>query len=326
MSLRSKRWTIALASLITAASAVVVGQDQQASLSRAKDFYASADYEEALQVLTRLQGASPSIDSTEVAAYQVFCLVALGRSDDATHAIETIVKSDPLYHPSEAQASPRVRTFYESVRRPLLPDIVRDAYAKGKDAYAKRDMPAATAEFDQVIALIDELGSSADPGLSDLRTLASGFRDLSKSAETPTPTPAPAAPAQDSATPNGGDPSAVATPSAPAPAASPAPAVVDASHIFSSSDTDVIKPIGMSQMMPMWNPANPVDKLRDYRGTLELIVDETGKVINATVTRSINAAYDPLLVKAAQQWQFKPASRGGTPVKYRYALDIHLGR
>jgi TonB family protein len=79
-------------------------------------------------------------------------------------------------------------------------------------------------------------------------------------------------------------------------------------------------------MMPMWNPANPVDKLRDYRGTLELIIDETGKVTSATITRSINASYDPLLVKAAQAWQFKPAMRGGTPVKYRYALDIHLGR
>jgi TonB family protein len=315
------RFAIALASLITAASTVVIGQDQQDSLARAKNFYASAAYEEALQVLTRLQTSPSSTDSTEVAAYQVYCLVALGRSDDATHAIETIVKTDPLYHPSEAEASPRVRTLFENVRRPLLPDVIRDAYQKGKDAFAKHDNAAATTDFDHVIALIDELGSSAEPGLADLRTLAAGFRDLSKSAAAPTPTPTPTPTTQE--TPGNGPAPAA---SAPAPAARPTPAKPDNTRIFSSTDTDVVKPIGVSQMMPMWNPANPVDKLRDYRGTLELIIDETGKVTSATVTRSINASYDPLLVKAAQAWQFKPAMRGTTPVKYRYALDIHLGR
>ena len=95
MTLRSgHRLAIALASLTTLATATVVAQ--QDSLARAKDFYASAAYEEALQVLDKLHGAPSSSDSTEVAAYQVFCLVALGRTDEATHAIETIVKTDPL--------------------------------------------------------------------------------------------------------------------------------------------------------------------------------------------------------------------------------------
>ena len=79
-------------------------------------------------------------------------------------------------------------------------------------------------------------------------------------------------------------------------------------------------------MMPAWNPANPVDKIRDFRGTIEIVVDPTGKVSTATVTRSVNAAYDPLLLKAAMQWQYKPATRAGVPVTYRYAVDIHLGR
>ena len=190
MTLRpSHRFAITFAWAMTMASATLLGQD---SLSRAKDFYQSAAYEEALAVLDKLHGSTPAINSTEVSAYQVFCLVALGRSDDATKAIETMVKSDPLFHPSDAQASPRVRAFFENVRRPLLPDIVRDSYAKGKDAFARKDMAAATAEFDQVIALIDEMGAGADPGLADLRTLASGFRDLSKVPEpTPTPTPTP---------------------------------------------------------------------------------------------------------------------------------------
>ena len=52
----------------------------QDALARAKTFYASADYEQALQLLETLKSKT---SSTEVAAYQVFCLVALGRSDEA---------------------------------------------------------------------------------------------------------------------------------------------------------------------------------------------------------------------------------------------------
>jgi len=320
MTLRqSHRFAITFAWAMTMASATLFGQD---SLTRAKDFYASAAYEEALAVLDKLHGSPAAIDSTEVAAYQVFCLVALGRSDEATKAIETIVKNDPLFHPSDAQASPRVRAFFENVRRPLLPDVVRDSYAKGKDAFARKEMAAATAEFDQVIALLDEMGASADPGLADLRTLASGFRDLSKVPEptpTPTPTPAAANSTDVAAPPTASGPTAGST----APAASPAP---DPNRVYTAADLDVTKPMAVSKAMPLWNPDNPVDKLRDFRGTLELLIDETGNVKAAALTRSVNAIYDPQLVRAAQAWKFRPATRGGVPVKYRFAMDIHLGK
>lgn len=322
MTLRpSHRFAITLAWAMAMASATLLGQD---SLTRAKDFYASAAYEEALAVLDKLHSSTPAIDSTEVAAYEVFCLVALGRSDDATKAIETMVKNDPLFHPSDAQASPRVRAFFENVRRPLLPDIVRDSYSKGKDAFAKKDMAAATAEFDQVIALIDELGAGADPGLADLRTLATGFRDLSKVPEpTPTPTPTPAANSTDvAAPPTANGPMAGVTAPAP-PAASPAP---DANRVYTAADVDVTKPVAVSKAMPLWNPDNPVDKVRDFRGTLEILIDEAGNVKAAALTKSVNATYDPQLIRAAQAWKFHPATRAGVPVKFRYAMDIHLGK
>ena len=323
MTLRpSHRFAITFAWAMTMASATLLGQD---SLARAKDYYASAAYEEALAVLDKLHSSPAATDTTEVAAYQVFCLVALGRSDEATKAIETIVKSDPLFRPSDAQASPRVRAFYENVRRPLLPDVVRDAYTKGKDAFAHKDMSAAKAEFDQVIALIDELGANADPGLADLRTLASGFRDLSRVPESPPPasTPAPVANSTDVAAPptaNG----LISGVTPPAPSA--ASTAADPNRVYTAADVDVVKPVAISKPMPLWNPDNPVDKLRDFRGTLELLIDETGAVKAAALTRSVNAVYDPKLVRAAADWKFRPATRGGVPVKYRFALDIHLGK
>src|SRR5262249_48631184 len=224
--------------------------------------------------------------------------------------------------PSDAQASPRVRAFYENIRRPLLPDVVRDAYAKGKDAFAKKDMSTATAEFDQVIALIDELGPAADPGIADLRTLASGFRDLSNPPQPPPPAPKPAATSTDVAAPPPAD--GLLAGVTPPPVS--APPARDPNRVYTAADLDVAKPVAVSKPMPLWNPDNPVDKLRDFRGTLELLIDETGQVRAATITKSVNPVYDPKLIRAAADWKFRPATRAGVPVKYRFAMDIHLGR
>src|SRR6185436_20258319 len=88
--------------------------------------------------------------------------------------------------------SPRVRGFFENVRRPLLPGIVKQIYAGAKARMDRKEFAAATIDFDRVMALLDEMGAADDPGLADLRTLAAGFRDLSKAA---TPAPEPPKPA-----------------------------------------------------------------------------------------------------------------------------------
>jgi hypothetical protein len=114
--------------------------------------------------------------STEAEAYEVFCLYALGRKDEARTAIESIVRTDPLFRPSEGQVSPRIRSFFDDVRKPLLPEVIRQSYAAAKTSFDKKDWGPALAQFDRVITLVDEMGG-ADQGTSDLRTLATGFRD-----------------------------------------------------------------------------------------------------------------------------------------------------
>jgi tetratricopeptide (TPR) repeat protein len=167
----------------------------QDTFSRAKGFYESAEYEEALNLLDTMKGKT---GSTEVAAYRVFCLVALGRNAEAKAAVTELVQTDPLFRPTEAQVSPRLRTFFDEVRKPLLPEVARQRYSTAKAAFDQKSWQSAIAEFDRVIALLAEIGA-ADRGASDLRTLAAGFRDLAKSAAEP-PKPVvtestPAAPA-----------------------------------------------------------------------------------------------------------------------------------
>jgi TonB family protein len=63
-----------------------------------------------------------------------------------------------------------------------------------------------------------------------------------------------------------------------------------------------------------------------FNGAVEIIVSEEGKVLSATLLKSVHRRYDAPLLRAAQDWTFRPATRNGKPVKYRYSLAIQLGR
>jgi tetratricopeptide (TPR) repeat protein len=301
--MRTERVAVVLL-VVLVAGLSPAGVRAQDPLARAKDFYASAAYEDALQVLNQLQIKAPA---AEVAAYQVYCLLALGRNDEAKVAIERLVRIDPVYRPSEADASPRVRAFFDQVRRPLIPDIVRQTYAKGKDAFYKKDMPTASSAFDRVVRLLDDMDVSENEEMADLRTLAGGFRELSKAAPAPPP-PTPMVSAQ---------------PTTAVPAARPASPL--SARVFGPDDPDVSRPVPVARVVPRWRPVNATEERLELQGTIELLISEVGTVLQTKVNRSIHPRYDPVLLKAARDWTFRPAMHNGAPVKYRYAFDVHLG-
>jgi len=326
--------TAVLAVIIASAAPAAAQESNKDGLAKAKDFYASASYEDALQVIERLR-ADPAGDSTEAAAYQVFCLMALGRTDQAKRAIESLVKLDPMYHPSDTQVSPRVRTFFEDTRRPMVPALARQTYMKAKAAFERKDWPAAAGEFDRAIVLLDELADADDPSVSDLRTLAVGFRDLSKNSSAP-----PAAPAE---------PPHPAAPPAPAPAPEPAPvaplptlpsltdttapaiprastSMPDRTVIYGADTTDVRPPVAVSREMPPWTPSNSFESKQLFTGVVEVVVAEDGSVSSATMRKSVLQSYDASLLKAVAAWKFKPATKNGVAVKYRLEISVQLGR
>jgi TonB family protein len=294
-----------LALAVCLLAAVPASASAQDALSRAKGLYASAEYEEALQLFESLNGRTPS---TEVSAYHVFCLVALGRSTEARAAIQSIVRQDPLFRPSEAQASPRVRGFYEDVRRPLLPEVVRQLYASAKSAYDRKDWQPALADFDRVIALADEIAET-EPGLTDLRTLALGFRDLTKAALTPPPPPPAPVP--------------VAPPPTQVTVKTSVPAE---KQVYGVDDIDVKRPMVLSQPMPAWRPATPSEEKARFSGAVELLISDDGKVMSVKLIESVHPRFDAALLELAKSWTFKPATRDGKPVMFRYAVGVTLGK
>src|SRR5947207_2840825 len=92
------------------------------SLTAARDLYAAAEYEDALVLLNQLQPGDHEPDERRaIEQYRAYCLLALGRSADAEQAIAAMVTATPLYKPSGADVSPRVRSAFSEVRRRMLP-------------------------------------------------------------------------------------------------------------------------------------------------------------------------------------------------------------
>ena len=292
---------LAAAFLVAAVPGRAHAQDP---LTRVKGLYESADYEEALQLLETLKGRT---SNTEAAAYRVFCLVALGRKDEAKAAVESIVREDPLYRPADGQVSPRLKSFFEDTRKPLLPEVARQSYAAAKAAYDGKSWKQAVSEFDRVISLLGEIGG-ADAGAADLRTLATGFRDLAKAAAEPPPAPKP-------------EP----TPT-PAPTPAPAPVKPAVPEIYGVEHATVKRPTSISKPMPNWVPENIAEERSTFTGAVELIISETGKVISAKMIDGVHPRYDGQLLKAAAGWTFRPATKDGVPVKYRYTMAVQLGK
>ena len=164
----ARRFAVALVSGFLVASGVA-GQD---ALTRAKDLYASAAYDDALAVLDQLKLDSSSPDVVEAGQYRAFCLLALGRSDEGRKAIAGIVEADPLFQPAETQMSPRLVTVFRDVRKQLLPRIVQQSYAEAKAAFDRKELEAAAIAFDRVLLLLNDPDLPVSSGTTDLRMLA----------------------------------------------------------------------------------------------------------------------------------------------------------
>jgi hypothetical protein len=273
-------------------------------LGAARDLYASARYDEALAVLNDLRPTETETSMTDrrsIEQYRSLCLLALGRGAEAESAIAAVVSADPTYLPNETEASPRVRAAFSDVRKRVLPDIASTQYAAAKMTFDRKDYPQAEQAFRQVIALLDD----PDMGgrLGDLRVLSTGFLDLAIAASAPPPEPA-------------------RKEAAPAPPAAPPVPPVDPNHIYAVDDAAVAAPVVIRQDVPRI-PTQLTRQARD-RGVLEVIIDEQGRVTGLAVRVSIHPLYDSLLMTAAREWRYQPATLAGKPVKFRKLIQINI--
>ena len=274
---------------------------QDADLTAARDLYASAAYEDALTLLNRLRSADhPAGQSRAIEQYRAFCLLALGRTADAARAIEAVVVAEPAYHPSDSDVSPRVRSAFTDVRRRMLPAIIQQTYGDAKAAFDRKEWAAAANGFHQVLTALADSDVAAEANqspLSDLRTLAVGFEELSAKAAAPPPPPPPAPiPVQ-------------------APPTRPAPP-----RVYTADDASVVPPNTVNQALPQF----PGQVVMPRMGKIEVVIDENGQIESAVMTGSVTSAYDTLAVSASKSWRYKPATLNGVPVKFRKTIQIAI--
>ena len=81
----------------------------------------------------------------------------------------------------------------------------------------------------------------------------------------------------------------------------------------------------VSRRTPAWTPRNEIEKRREFRGLLEIVIDEAGNVTSAALGRSIHPTYDRQLVDTARTWKFRPATKDGVAVRYKMTIEIRLG-
>ena len=285
--------------------------------------YAAAAYEEALAHMGALE---PARVTPELEQLRALCLMALGRTDEGERSFERLVRQAPLYMIPETDIAPRMYSVFRDVRRRVLPLVVRELYARGKASFDAKRYEAATTELREMMRLLIDPDAAADAtAFADLRQLADGFLRLAEAelalaariAATPPPAPPTSAEA----------PAAGPSPSAGAPDAPTATRsdelIVTKIIVYSRDDRAVSPPVEVWRFMPSWNPP-PAMRLIEYRGELEVIVDETGRVQQARMLRPSNPSYDVTLVGATERWRFEPARLEGEPVKYRLTFQVVL--
>jgi len=276
------------------------------SLAAARELYASAAYEDALTMLKALAASDdlPAPDALQVDEYQSLCLYALGRTSEAESVAQAAFKKDPFYEPSPDDLSPRVATMFASVRRSVLPDIIRAKYQAAKAAVDREDWTVAEGlltDTHRLLARAQEDG--VKDSITDLRIVVDGFLDLAQASAKQASNRASAAAA------------AAAAPPAPSPAAIPPP-------IYDADSAGVLAPVAIRQDVPPV-PQALVKTVRK-RGRLEVTIEADGRVSDVIVRESINSAYDAMLVSAARYWRYKPATKGGAPVRFAKTILFNV--
>jgi len=267
--------------LATVTTSIATAQD---ALQSVKELYASAAYEDALSAVGKIDGGgAPTIEAEQ---YRVFCLVALGRMDEAAQAVEDVLNINPEYRPDVAQASPRIQSLFSEVRRRIGPALVKRMYQQGRTAMERKDRDAAISHFDAMLRIANDPDVRTDASVSELKELGSGFLELSKAL------PAKAKPA---------DP-------APANTAVARPSVI-------------VPPAAIQQKLPPWVP-DPVSRAKEFKGAVRVQISAEGKVTSAEIIKSVHPAYDQALLRAARGWVYEPAKKDGVAIPSEKTVEV----
>jgi TonB family protein len=312
-------------SMVMVAFVLVAGGawlNAQDTLGTAKELYASAAYEDALSALGRIDGGAAPELARQIDEYRAFCLFALGRTREAESVAESVIRRKPLAGLDAADTSPRLERMFADVRKRLLPSLIRDQFRTARSeldrkSFATAEPPLTDAR--QLIAEAERLGVK-DDGLNDLGVLVDGFLQLIRSigeqrASQPDAVVASAATSRPAAPPR-----PAIQPSAPQAQVAPAAA---AAAVYTILDEGISPPVTIDQRVPGMPPEmKTIARSLKKTGVLDIVIDESGRVVDATMRQSLYSAFDALVIRSAGRWKYEPATKDGVPVRFTKTIVL----
>jgi TonB family protein len=281
------------------------GAAAEQAVSAGQKLYASASYEEALATFSRIPESELSAaDREAVREYRMFCLVALGRAAEAESAAASLVAQDPLLHLEAGGAPPRIAAMFEDVRKRMLPGIMQNELLDARSAVDKKDFGAAEARLSIVKRILDEEDAS-DEAFAGIRERADQIADLVRV----------------SAQPASEVPAGRAVPAA----RSDAGVLREAGtrRTYSAADKDVLPPVPLRRSIPAApDQLSALSAGASRPPTLDLVIDERGRIEKAELRESINPQLDRIVLNAVRGWAYRPATKDGVPVRYEQTLTI----
>jgi TonB family protein len=94
--------------------------------------------------------------------------------------------------------------------------------------------------------------------------------------------------------------------------------------VYSSDEQGIVLPVTVRQEVPRV-PSMITHQTRD-KGIMEVVIDEQGRVIGIDMRSPLHPQYDALLLAAAREWRYKPATLDGKPVRFRKVIQIAVDK
>ena len=102
--------------------------------------------------------------------------------------------------------------------------------------------------------------------------------------------------------------------------------VLCAAGTSAQSNDDVVTKFDKPPVPTKTPPPSYPHSLKGVSGMVAVVViiDEKGSVIEATVTKSSDPAFEDPSLDAIKRWKFKPAEKDGQPVKAKVTIPLRF--
>ena len=75
-------------------------------------------------------------------------------------------------------------------------------------------------------------------------------------------------------------------------------------------------------MPAMTTEMEMITKAMKISGLVDIVIDEGGRVIDATIRQSLNSSFDTMVIRTARRWKYQPATKDGVAVRYLKTLNL----